>query len=115
MAVLSAERPLIADEILEPLCPKVPSATPAGVHRSLDFLAELGLVHRAESAKSFIDCAMPDHAHPSQLLVDRHCGTVVETEASRVARATDSLWRRLGFASDRDTMEFGGLRWSCRG
>jgi Fur family transcriptional regulator, zinc uptake regulator len=52
--VLSAERPLTAFEILDALRPKDPSATPAGVHRSPDFLTELGLVHRIESAKSFI-------------------------------------------------------------
>jgi Fur family transcriptional regulator, zinc uptake regulator len=115
MLVLTAERPLTAYEILDLLRPKDPSATPAGVYRSLDFLTELGLVHRVESAKSFVACAMPDHAHPSQMLVCRRCGTVVETEDSGVAKATESLGRRLGFALDRNTMEFVGLCSSCRG
>jgi|SRR6516162_49765 len=115
MLVLSAEHPLTAYEILDLLRPKDPSATPAGVYRSLDFLTELGLVHRIESAKSFIAGAMPDHAHPSQMLVCRRCGTVVETEDSRVARATENLGRRLGFALDRGTLEFVGLCSSCRG
>jgi Fur family transcriptional regulator, zinc uptake regulator len=114
MLVVSAEHPLTAYEILDLLRPKDPSATPAGVYRSLDFLTELGLVHRIESAKSFIACAMPDHTHPSQMLVCRRCGAVVETEDSGVARATESLGRRLGFALDRNTMEFVGLCSSCR-
>ncbi len=114
MLILSAERPLTAYEILDLLRPKDPSATPAGVYRSLDFLTELGLVHRIDSAKSFIACAMPDHAHPSQMLVCRRCGTVVETDDSRVASATESLGR-LGFALGRNTMEFVGLCSSCRG
>jgi Fur family transcriptional regulator, zinc uptake regulator len=115
MLVLTAERPLTAYEILDLLRPKDPSATPAGVYRSLDFLTELGLVHRIDSAKSFVACAMPDHTHPSQMLVCRRCGTVVETEDSGVAKATESLGRRLGFALDRNTMEFVGLCSSCRG
>jgi Fur family zinc uptake transcriptional regulator len=115
LLVLTAEHPLTAYEILDLLRPKDPSATPAGVYRSLDFLTELGLVHRIDSAKSFIACAMPDHAHPSQMLVCRRCGTVVETEDSQVAKATESLGRRLGFALDRNTMEFVGLCSSCRG
>jgi Fur family transcriptional regulator, zinc uptake regulator len=102
--VLSAERPLTAYEILDLLRPKDTSATPAGVYRSLDFLSELGLVHRIESAKSFVACAMPDHVHPSQMLVCRRCGTI-ETEDSQVAKAAESLGRRLGFALDRRTME----------
>jgi Fur family zinc uptake transcriptional regulator len=113
--LLSAERPLTAYEILDLLRPTDGSATPAGVYRSLDFLSELGLVHRIESAKSFIACAMPDHAHPSQMLVCRRCGTAVETEDSRVAKATEDLGRRLGFALDRRTMELNGLCLSCRG
>ena len=115
MLVLSAERPLTAYEILDLLRPTDPSATPAGVYRSLDFLTKLGLVHRIDSAKSFIACAMPDHAHPSQMLVCRRCGTVVETEDPQVAQATESLGRRLGFALDRNTIEFVGLCPSCRG
>ena len=115
LLVLSAERPLTAYEILDLLRPKDPSATPAGVYRSLDFLTELGLVHRIDSAKSFIACAMPDHAHPSQMLVCRRCGTVVETEDPGIARATESLGRRLGFALNRNTIEFVGLCPSCRG
>jgi Fur family zinc uptake transcriptional regulator len=115
MLVLAAERPLTAYEILDLLRPRDPAATPAGVYRSLDFLTELGLVHRIDSAKSFIACAMPDHAHPSQMLVCRRCGTVVETEDPGVARATESLGHRLGFALDRNTMEFVGLCSSCRG
>ena len=113
--VRSAERPLTAYEILDLLRPTDGSVTPAGVYRSLDFLSELGLVHRIESAKSFIACAMPDHAHPSQMLVCRRCGTAVETEDSRVAKATEDLGRRLGFALDRRTMELTGLCSSCRG
>jgi Fur family zinc uptake transcriptional regulator len=49
------------------------------------------------------------------MLVCRRCGTVVETEDSQVAKATESLGRRLGFALDRNTMEFVGLCSSCRG
>ena len=94
--------------------PKDPSATPAGVYRSLDFLTELGLVHRIESAKSFIACTMPDHAHPSQMLVCRRCGMVIETEDSQVTRATENLGRRLGFAID-NTMEVVGVCSACRG
>src|SRR2546425_143990 len=111
--VLSADRPLSAYEILDLLRPQDTSATPGGVYRSLDFLIELGLVHRIESAKSFVACAMPDQAHPSQLLVCRRCGAAVETEDSRVADATERLGRRLGFVLDRGTMELTGLCSSC--
>ncbi|MGH7062256.1 MAG: Fur family transcriptional regulator [Stellaceae bacterium] len=112
--VLSAERALTAYELLDLLRPQDPAATPAGVYRSLEFLIGQGLVHRIESSKAFIACAMPDHVHPSQMLVCRRCGTAVETEDRHIAAATEELGRRLGFALDGNTLELTGLCPSCR-
>jgi Fur family zinc uptake transcriptional regulator len=112
--VLASTRPPTAYEILGRLRPTDSSATPAGVYRSLEFLADQGLVHRLESTKTFVACAMPDHAHPSQMLICRRCGTVVEAEDPRVASAAESLGRRLGFALDRRTVELTGVCATCR-
>jgi Fur family zinc uptake transcriptional regulator len=114
LLILSAERPRTAYELLGLLRPGDPSATPASVYRSLEFLVGQGLVHRIESSKSFVACAMPDHAHPSQMLVCRRCGTAVETEDLHVAAAAEELGRRLGFVLDRNTLELTGLCPSCR-
>ena len=111
--LLAAERPLTAYEILERLRPEDRSATAAGVYRSLDFLTAHRLAHRIESSKAFVACVFPEHAHPSQMLVCRRCGTAVETEDSRVVEAAESLGRRLGFALDRGALELIGLGSSC--
>ena len=113
--LLAAERPLTAYEILERLRPKDRAATAAGVYRSLEFLTAHGLAHRIESSKAFVACVFPEHAHPSQMLVCRRCGTAVETEDSRVVEAAESLGRRLGFALDRGALELTGLCSSCQG
>jgi Fur family transcriptional regulator, zinc uptake regulator len=112
--LLAAERPLTAYEILEQLRPRDRAATPAGVYRSLDFLTALRLAHRIESSKAFVACVFPEHAHPSQMLVCRRCGTAVETEDKGVAEAAENLGRRLGFALDRGAMELTGLCSSCQ-
>jgi Fur family transcriptional regulator, zinc uptake regulator len=112
--VLTSSRPPSAYEILDRLRPLDASATPAGVYRSLEFLADHGLVHRLESTKTFVACAMPDHAHPSQMLICRRCGTAVEAEDPRVASAAEKLGRRLGFALDRRTVELTGLCAICQ-
>jgi Fur family zinc uptake transcriptional regulator len=113
--LLAAERPLTAYEILERLRPKDRAATAAGVYRSLEFLTAHGLAHRIESSKAFVACVFPEHAHPSQMLVCRRCGTAVETEDSRVVEAAENLGRRLGFALDRGALELTGLCPSCQG
>jgi len=112
--LLAAERPLTAYEILDLLRPTERAATPAGVYRSLDFLTGKHLAHRIESSKAFVACLFPEHAHPSQMLVCRRCGTAVETEDSGVAEAAENLGRRLGFALDRGALELTGLCASCR-
>jgi Fur family zinc uptake transcriptional regulator len=113
--LLAAERPLTAYEILERLRPKDRAATAAGVYRSLEFLTAHRLAHRIESSKAFVACVFPEHAHPSQMLVCRRCGTAVETEDSRVVEAAENLGRRLGFALDRGALELTGLCSSCQG
>ena len=113
--LLAAERPLTAYEILERLRPKDRAATAAGVYRSLEFLTAHRLAHRIESSKAFVACVFPEHAHPSQMLVCRRCGTAVETEDSRVVEAAENLGRRLGFALDRGALELTGLCPSCQG
>jgi Fur family transcriptional regulator, zinc uptake regulator len=112
--LLRAERPLTAYEILDLLRPADRAATPTGVYRSLDFLTAHRLAHRIESSKAFVACVFPEHAHPSQMLVCRRCGTAVETEDSRVAEAAENLGRRLGFTLDRGALELTGLCPSCQ-
>jgi Fur family transcriptional regulator, zinc uptake regulator len=112
--LLAAQRPLTAYEILDLLRPVERAATPAGVYRSLDFLTAHRLTHRIESSKAFVACLFPEHAHPSQMLVCRRCGTAVETEDNEVAEAAENLGRRLGFALDHGALELTGLCPSCR-
>ena len=50
---------------------------PLTVYRHLDFLIRTGLVHRLQSAQTYLPCGHPDHAHESQflpLLLVRPCG-----------------------------------------
>jgi Fur family zinc uptake transcriptional regulator len=112
--LLAADRPLTAYELLDRLRPADRAATAAGVYRSLEFLTAQRLVHRIESSKAFVACVFPAHAHPSQMLVCRRCGTAVETEDKRVVEAAESLGRRLGFALDRGAFELTGLCPSCQ-
>jgi Fur family transcriptional regulator, zinc uptake regulator len=113
--LLAAERPLTAYEILDRLRPNDRAATAAGVYRSLDFLSAHRLAHRIESSKAFVACVFPEHAHPSQMLVCRRCGTAVETGDTQVVEAAENLGRRLGFALDRGALELTGLCPSCQG
>ena len=49
-----------------------------------------------------------------QFLICRQCGTVVETEDTRVETAANSLGERLGFTVDQRTVELTGTCATCQ-
>lgn len=112
--LLAAGGALTAYELLERLRPADGRSTPAGVYRALEFWMTAGLVHRLESTRSFILCDHPEAPHPSQVLICRECGQVIEAEDDRVTAAADRLGERLGFALDRRPVELTGVCGPCR-
>ncbi len=112
--LLAADRALSAYELLERLRPEDGRATAASIYRTLDFLMELGVVHRLESKRSFILCRHPQAPHRVQFLICRSCGEVIEAEDARLAAATERLGDRLGFALDQRIVELTGLCGRCR-
>jgi Fur family transcriptional regulator, zinc uptake regulator len=89
--LLTARRPLTAYELVEFIRPEDAAITPASIYRSLDFLVDVGLVHRLDSTRSFVACNHPEHPHAGQFLICRKCGTVVEAEDKRMGRAAEDL------------------------
>lgn len=112
--LLAAERPVTAYELLDLLRPEDAAITSASTYRSLEFLVDMGLVHRLDSTRSFVACERPDHLHAGQFLICRRCGTVVEAEDKRVAEANEDLGERHGFMLDHRTIELTGVCGACR-
>ena len=75
-----------AYDLLDKLKTTEESAKPATVYRALDFLLELGLVHKVESDNSFIACHHFDCHHPVQFLICNECGSVQEIQSLRTQR-----------------------------
>lgn len=112
--LLTASRPLTAYELLDLIRPNDAAITPASIYRSLDFLVDVGLVHRLDSTRSFVACDHPDHPHAGQFLICRECGTVVEAEDKRIDRAAEDLGERHGFTLEHRSVELTGLCCTCR-
>jgi Fur family transcriptional regulator, zinc uptake regulator len=112
--LLTASRPLTAYELLDLVRPEDAAITPASIYRSLDFLVDAGLVHRLDSTRSFVACDHPDHPHNGQFLICRECGTVVEAEDKRIARAAEDLGERHGFTLEHRSVELTGVCGACR-
>jgi Fur family transcriptional regulator, zinc uptake regulator len=113
--VWTRHTPVKAYDILDKLRREGRSAAPPTVYRALDFLLEAGLVHRIESLNAYVGCGGPAIPHVGQFLICRRCRAVAEIDVPAVAKALAADARRLGFRTDRQTIEVRGLCAHCGG
>ena len=90
---------------------------PLTVYRHLDFLMRIGLVHRLQSAKTYVPCGHPDHvhdhAHESQFLLCDSCGQVDEVESSGLETLLAQIANERGFRPDNAVVEVKGVCGVC--
>jgi len=112
--VWSGHRPIGAYDILGVLHGERGGAAPPTVYRALEFLLEIGLVHRIESLNAFVGCTKPGTDHAWQLLICRSCGRVAEIGDAGLDAAVSEAAARSGFTVQRRTIELAGLCPVCR-
>ncbi len=77
-ALLAAERPLKAYDLIHILAADSRSAAPPTVYRALKFLTQMGLAHRVESQNAYVACRFPEEAHVAGFRVCPRCGATEE-------------------------------------
>ena len=109
-----SHRPLGAYKIIEQLSAESGKRVlPPTVYRALDFLLELGLIHRLATLNAYIGCPFPDSVHSDYFLLCRECGSVAECSAESVNKAIVSTAERAGFLVESQTVEILGLCTPC--
>lgn len=103
-----------AYDLLDELKETEGSAKPATVYRSLDFLLEMGLVHKLESDNTFIACHHFDCHHPVQFLICDECGNVQEIQSVGIKEQLDQQATSQGFMVKKQTIEAHGICSNCR-
>ncbi len=86
---------------------------PLTVYRHLNFLIEVGLVHRLESTQSYLVCDHPEHAHDSQYLLCSSCGRVDELESKKLWSLLDKITAQHGFQQQAAVVEVKGICGDC--
>ena len=86
---------------------------PLSVYRRLDFLTEVGLVHRLASAQAFLACDHPDHPHDALYLVCSTCGHADELESASLSKLLDKAANSRHFTSNRQVVELEGTCENC--
>lgn len=112
--VWSGHQPIGAYAILEALKARYPRAAPPTVYRALDFLIEIGLIHRIESMNAFVGCTHPDERHTGQFLICESCGAAAELDDPKIIDAVKRTARDMGFLAQRQMIEVTGLCPDCR-
>ena len=112
--LLARGRPLSAYELIALLERRQErKIAPVTVYRHLDFLMRIGLVHRLQSAQTYLPCDHPDHAHESQFLLCSSCGKVDEVESSGLESLLAQIADERGFRPDHAVVEVNGLCGTC--
>jgi Fur family zinc uptake transcriptional regulator len=108
-ALADAGRPVKAYDLLPALGSEGAPAKPATAYRALEFLEELGLVHRVAGINAFVLCAHGGGAHVTALYVCERCGAAEE----RAEPAKPSAGAPRGFRIERSVVEHYGLCAAC--
>ncbi len=111
--VWQQHKPIGAYEVLEKL-QQDGRAAPPTVYRALDFLLELGLVHRIASLNAYVGCIHPESPHDGQFLICKSCRSYAELDVASVNMAIEKSARESGFEVHQHTVEIMGLCPRCQ-
>ena len=106
--VWGSHRAVKAYDLLAALGDAEGAAKPPTVYRTLEFLMDLGLVHRIDSLNAFVGCPQPNRRHSAQFLICGGCGEVSEMNAASIDRAVTDQAAGSGFALSRQIIELHG-------
>jgi len=112
--VWANHKPVGAYDLLPKLAEEGFNSAPPTVYRALDFLLDLGLVHRISSLNAFIGCTHPGEAHPSCFFVCRECGEAQELDAEQVNKIARQAQQMLGVKVEQQMTELMGLCRRCQ-
>ncbi len=110
--VWQQHKPIGAYEVLE-LLQRTGRTAPPTVYRALDFLQQLGLVHRIASLNAYVGCAHPGEPHDGQFLICTSCKSLAELDVPAISNAIEQCAADSGFEAQRQTVEIMGLCPSC--
>lgn len=112
--VWQSHKPLGAYEILPSLADAGFNSAPPTVYRALEYLQELGLIHRISSLNAFVGCPDPQHKHPSGFMICKHCKTTAELDISALSKTLSSEAQSCGFLIEEESLEIAGICKRCQ-
>ena len=103
-----------AYQLLDLLQQARPNAKPPTVYRGLEFLQQLGLVHRIDSTNSYLVCHHSDHKHSAQFFICSQCGLVEELKLDTLTEQLEQEAVARHFKIQSQTIEISGICQKCQ-
>ena len=111
--VWQQHKPIRAYDVLEKL-QKDGRAAPPTVYRALDFLLDLGLIHRIESLNAFVGCIKIGQKHEGQFLICTSCWAFAELDSTEISKSIQKSAEHYGFEVKQQIIEVAGLCPKCQ-
>lgn len=89
-------------------------AAPPTVYRALDFLVDMGILHRTESLNGFVFCPDFTHEHVSVITNCRDCGKTEEVPAEQPMAELLHFCAEKGFALSHEPIVLAGRCSDCQ-
>lgn len=103
-----------AYDLLEDLKRIRRNAAPPTVYRALEFLVEIGILHRIKSLNAFVFCPQFRHPHVSVIINCTRCGHTREIAAEKPLSYLIEFCEENGFNPTREPMILTGLCSECK-
>lgn len=87
---------------------------PPTVYRALDFLLDIGIIHRINSLNAYIGCPSPADKHPSYFLICTQCHGASESNDPQLRAHVDQLGENAGFMIEKQWLEILGICRNCQ-
>lgn len=89
------------------------NAAPPTVYRALDFLVEMGILHRTESLNGFVFCPHFADEHSAVILNCRACGHTQECDAEDALKGLQDFCKAQGFELGSEALVLSGHCQAC--
>lgn len=111
--IWQSHKAVTAYELLDALTAEGMRVQPPTVYRALEFLSDLGLVHRIESLNAYFGCDQPECDHLGQYFICTQCGRVAEAVNEDMSNAVHKAADSVGFAIQATSVEIKGQCHDC--
>ncbi len=86
---------------------------PATIYRAVDFLLQLGLIHRIASLNAYIGCPFPNSEHSNLFMICTDCGSTAEVAHNTINDLLQSISDKAHFTLKSQSLELFGLCPQC--